>query len=1297
MNSPSELSDYADWKVICNGHEDEEKPTDDRKPLAQTLSIPKTTMCIISDAKNDLSTVTELASPKLKLPQLSNDTTERVFPVRSVMSFDSTSSSALQTPSLDKLESPISPFSDTVRLLDETKTANSARSQMPNVNERQSTLTRRPDHLSRMHQRNQKTVSVSPSLSGVPTLKHPVASSDHPLSSLNESWELLSISEQLQQMIEEGGAVLSTGSPTEGVQFSRDNERDIEIQSSGALLVVCESGGNLIVQVASSNSPELLGHTPDELFELQSICKILPDTAKNAFLSHAEFVVDDEYEVELVGPEVFSLLLLTSEGKTKSFWCTMHTSKMYKDYIICELEPADSADSPDAGSGHTIEEHSKTESFSRSSEKETGTRAVPFYQSSSLGQQNEAVGLELLNALPRILRKLSSAQTLEALVHHAISILQQLTRFHRATMYHFDSDRNGVVIADDTDPSLAPDSYEGFHFEESAFPGHMKKQYLRNTVSFSYRGGEDVAKLVYRASINRLSLDLSHCYLPATSSPLSTSARSPIYACLSIGIYVFGKLWGLVSCQSYDKTLRLHPLVQRVSWFMSEAISSNIERLSYTLPFQLQAQDTSAEETPIRRGSKTPSGDLLALFGAEYAAAFILGETKILGKPTDSQEVLVLLEYLRAKALDTVLWSTDILADFEDLDYSPGFRHLSGLLYIPLSADGHDFIIFFRGPPGIDLVPDCFGNVPDQQNSPSGLNRRTEWSAAEFGKASILSLLYRTFTDIWQEKEVAMQNNQLMRLLLANSAHEFRTPLNAIINYLEIALDGTLNQETRENLSRSHSASKSLVYIINDLLDLTNAENGQNLIKDEVFSLSETLCEATDIFWEEARQKHVDLQVVQHSDLPCVLGDQRRVRQVITNLISNAIQHTSSGAVTIQSCILSDLWEPGHIAVEVAIHDTGLGMSQQTMETLFCELEQVSNKGYMQNPKFYGKSSDATTLETESVLGLGLALVARIVRNMNGQLSLKSEEGKGSCFKIRLKFPLPNEEDDTRTAAYAPSQHYLLQDAEGSDPLDSNQGQGKQFETKAEIKDGIPCHCGDDNLPKFTSESQDTSSVNVDVALKTGESRKITIPPSTTPGNNISAAEATVAKCHSPVSSPKTPTKPEPEEADNGSKLHVLVAEDDPINSSIVKKRLEKLGYSVRMTGNGKECAAAYREDSSFDAVLMDLQMPIVDGLSATKMIREHELQASESEPPTWHGSHRKHIPVFAVSASLIEKDLQTYVDGGFDGWIMKPIDFQRVHALLGGVISTQMRNNCLYKPGMWEIGGWFARCEGSD
>ncbi|KAJ5515485.1 hypothetical protein N7527_007045 [Penicillium freii] len=1309
MSSPSDIKDNGDWMVIYddrneddqNGKNDE-KPSRRRQSLARTLSIPKT-MCIMSDNKTEISTVAELLSPKLKLPQLGIGSAERVFPVRSVVSFDSTPSSALQTPSLDKLETPISPFSDTWSAGFTNEQAASQQNNPPGKSTNAvDGAPNRPDSLVGLHQKSGGGGEISPLLKGQSYASHNL---DH--------------LEQLKNTVQNGGEILDFHKTTKGIYYSHEDEEDIFIQSFGALVVITESDGNFEVQIASDNTKEIIGHSPDNLFELQTFCGILPSSQQSNFFAHAHFVLSDDYSVEDSGPEVFSISVLSSDGYIQRTWCTIHTSTVYKNYVICEFQPEaqetnydphlESPDSQmttsdtrnlDMTSGAFLEgvrppgkdRDARTNkvpdsSDSRSLDITSGAFPEDVHPPGKYhGARNSKVpdSSELLNTVPRILQRLANSQTLEALVQHTITTLQGLVEFDRTTMYHFDSDRNGIVVADRIDTSSGLTSYEGMHFPESTFPDGLKKLYTRNTACFSYSGSQGSSKLVYRASTNKRPLDMSNTYL-STAPALSTPhIDNHVKACLSIQINVFGKLWGLISCQSYDGSQRLHPLIQKVCWFVAAAVSSNIERLSYTLPFQFRGPHISLNKANTPQAIKTPPGDLLSLFGADYAAASIMGDSKILGKPIDSQEVLVLFEFMKAKDNDTVFWSGDIATDFQDLNYSPGFHHLSGLLYVPLSADGRDFIIFFRA----DLDS---GNLASDSER---LNQQREWSSAEFGKGSVLSLLYRTFTDIWQEKEATLQNNQLMRLLLANSAHEFRTPLNAIINYLEIVLDGSLDQETRDHISRSHSASKSLVYIINDLLDLTNAENGQRLIKDETFDLSETLTEATDIFWEEARQKHVDLQVVQHAALPPVLGDQRRVRQVITNLISNAIQHTSTGAVTIESCVVPEPLEPDHICVEVAIHDTGSGMSQQTVETLFCELEQVSNKGYMQNPKSYERISTGQVFETESVLGLGLALVARIVRNMNGQLSLKSEEGKGSCFKIRLAFPLPDEDSGQKQNMCATPNEPLQEDERKQE---SKQDTTSSSCRKSQKEDGIPCECGQ------SSEFESAETIVVDVSLKTGESKAISVSgqqleqsnppdkptpslPKKDPSQSSETSRSPLRETLSISPMTKSPTVHPSASPTMDWNLHVLVAEDDPTNSTIVQKRLQKCGHTVHMTSNGKECAYAYKANpTGFDAVLMDLQMPIVDGLGATQMIREYEQQelANEATPAP-------RIPIFAVSASLLEENRKMYMDSGFDGWVMKPIDFHRVDRLLGGVRLQWVREEVVYRPGVWEAGGWF-------
>jgi hypothetical protein len=232
-----------------------------------------------------------------------------------------------------------------------------------------------------------------------------------------------------------------------------------------------------------------------------------------------------------------------------------------------------------------------------------------------------------------------------------------------------------------------------------------------------------------------------------------------------------------------------------------------------------------------------------------------------------------------------------------------------------------------------------------------------------------------------------------------------RTPLNAIINYLEIALEGTLDKETRENLAKSHSASKSLIYVINDLLDLTKTEEGQELIKDEILDLPACIAEATEAFKVDAKRKGISYEVLEHPGLPkYVHGDYRRVRQVVANVTANAMQHTTKGSVKVESYVVEV--QECRVRLEIAVHDTGCGMSNEKLDNLFQDLEQVSAD------LDESESLDASLDETRDgrTLGLGLAIVARIVRNMDGQLRLTSNEGVGSRFVIQLPFELPTGE-----------------------------------------------------------------------------------------------------------------------------------------------------------------------------------------------------------------------------------------------------------------------------------------------
>lgn len=500
---------------------------------------------------------------------------------------------------------------------------------------------------------------------------------------------------------------------------------------------------------------------------------------------------------------------------------------------------------------------------------------------------------------------------------------------------------------------------------------------------------------------------------------------------------------------------------------------------------------------------------------------------------------------------------------------------------------------------------------------------------------------------------------------------------------MEIALEGTLDPETRESLAKSHSASKSLIYVINDLLDLTKAEAGQELIKYEVFDLPGTIKEATDTFKGDAMRKDIDYKVIGHPEIPKhVYGDQRRIRQVLSNLTANAMQNTTSGWIHVHSHLV----ERGErqALIEFVIEDSGAGMSSQKLDALFRDLEQVStadDEDLFPNQERSPNAIPADGTERRP-LGLGLAIVGRIVGAMNGQLRLKSEEGKGSRFVVQLPFEVSEDENPGSTGAsidnivvgssFRSSHKSSAPIGEGEVML-INKVNSEKFESlirKRSVEDMNSFKSGSSNKSKASAKSDvdrlidaisephmiampeteeirlqrsnskgsansrrsagtmgTNRTVNIGVIQDEGPERPGILARSRSYGGEVvpehrrSLVEGSVGSEF--VTDNKTPLKavriPEefqdtvPEKSQNVSHvlfdladrpthtktktanfLEVLVAEDDPINSRIIKKRLEKSGHTIHTTVNGEECFGAYKEKPKhFDVILMDMQVSI--------------------------------------------------------------------------------------------------------
>ena len=1099
----------------------------------------------------------------------------------------------------------------------------------------------------------------------------------------------------------DGGHAILTGRDGDTLQRCEDEPIHIPgaVQGFGLLIALSEStDGKLVVRVASENSRRIIGYSPRELFKLDNFCDILSDEQADNLLDHLDFIKDDDADPATNGPEVFTLAIRSPSHKILKLWCAMHINESNPDMIICEFELEDDPECPLVPAETQTPEPPEDTLLSCPTEEEIAESTVIMSKPlrvlrSARKRKGEAAAMEVFNIMSQVQEQLASAPTLEKFLKVLVGVVKELTGFHRVMIYQFDHTWNGKVVTELVDPRATKDLYKGLNFPASDIPKQARDLYKINKVRLLYDRDQETARLVCR-SLEDLEtpLDMTYAYLRAMSPiHIKYLANMAVRASMSISINAFGTLWGLVACHAYGpKGMRVSFPIRKMCRLVGDSASRNIEHLSYASRLQARKLiNTVPSEGNPSGYIVASSDDLLKLFNADYGLLSIRDETKILGRLEQTQEALALLEYLRIRQITSVISSEDIVADFPDLRYPPGFTVIAGLLFVPLSTGGNDFIVFFRhgqtrevkwaGNPYEKSVQDGTEGYLEPRKSfrtwsETVVGKCSQWTEEQIETAAVLCLVYGKFIEVWREKEAALQNSQLTRLLLSNSAHEVRTPLNAIINYLEIALEGSLDAETRENLSKSHSASKSLIYVINDLLDLTKTEEGNDLIKGEVFDLPATVREAAEVFAGDAKRKHLAFQVMENPGVPqFVIGDQRRIRQAISNVTANAIQNTEKGSVTVDLRLV----EGGdkHIEIDIEIQDTGVGMSTKKLDALFRELEQVQSESEDILQEKLGPDSKLLTTGTSErrTLGLGLAVVARIVRNMNGQLRLKSEEGKGSRFVMQLGFDLPPQEDNTTvtdggieagitplsvlpsTPPVEAGEVYLVNKSAQKAP-ERPQGGTSRRDSRDSMRSTISAN----SLKSLRRVSSATS--DVERLIDAMQDLHMVPSPGLTQTRNSKSADRSTQHAHtspklgrpglsrahtssglalestegtdlrldavpgqvsvvdsrttyrplrvsggldkstiSPEATPRSanrvlfeiPDKPvervSPPTADH---LHVLVAEDDPVNSKIIKKRLEKYGHDVYLTINGEECANAYGEKATFfDVVLMDMQV----------------------------------------------------------------------------------------------------------
>ncbi|KAE9974542.1 hypothetical protein BLS_003093 [Venturia inaequalis] len=1258
-----------------------------------------------------------------------------------------------------------------------------------------------------------------------------------PKSNLSKS-RRASVGDKQPQVAERAQLILSNQGPprvttaasTQGVVYRRCEDEPIHapgnIQNFGALLgLKFNARGDLQVRIASENSRSIIGYGVEQLFALPSFLDVLQHETRQEMIEHINYLFHVSGPLkEETQLDIFRMVIGFPYEPDVELWCALHLCPNAEGLLICEFEKyVDTFYTKDILAAKRLPAMTPIQTNSQLSAEDfkksttSASKPLPVLEIARKRDDTHFSSMDIFKAMTQAQQQISACTSLSSLFDVVVGIVSEITNFHRVMFYRFDTEMNGCVEAELHDPRASDDFFKGMHFPASDIPVQAQRLYIINRIRLLHDRAAETARLVCRNKEDfSQPLDLTHSYLRSIS-PVHCKylANMNVRATMSISLVINKKLWGLIACHQYgSQGIKVALPIRELCRTIGESASSKIQQL-------LMAQRIQARTGPIADptalnpdsfiGSSSTS-EILRLVDADCGYLSCGDKSAVIGYMDPYEETLAVINYLQSCHFSTVQRSCNIKKDF------PGLAHvglstidaIGGLLFIPLHAKDieNPFLVFMRksqlrqvrwaGNPyakqlkaGTEYLQPR-NSFKKWEETIAGTSR--EWTEDQMDTASLLSTVYNKMIESWREKKPISENAQID--LIRNSTNEIESPLNLLINSLEMASDDNLDERMRDILKQAYEASNSIINKVETLLSLTDIEaNAKFDHSGETFDLKSTTTRALQTLHKEARRNGFQFTMSVHDQLPGhVKGSNDQFRTLLDHLVQSALK---LGSTTVQCNVFVSRREAQNSTILIQIKDSGPGLSGPQLNKLIVSLENGQDEIEL--------AHENQTVEEDS--GLAIAAISAYVKQRNGKIQV-TNDSTGTLISLELPFehvPPPVQAGDPRrlrnifqqTSSRSPrgrglkpldrsamgptspspfsasqSTKYLVHP---SQPLGLRQTSVLSSESLPDVRSRTsrssrttrstspppPLH---PEMPNHSRSSRGSPSSSPSPPMEFAKpvrrlSKRIQSPvthqpqqqhqqqqqqmwdradsPSRPPNKALPAPpgapradsltlvslrqddfplppvrrieERSSTLSGNPLLSPVREDFQNKTKQNGQSKMNVLIADDDPHSVRALDESLSKWGARCTLSGDGQECHDRFEiAPDNFDVILMELKLPTIDGPLSTRMIRFLEKELTQSRRFTTLPSptsprhpdpsseinkkNRTRIPILALSSSPISEGRRfELLQAGFDGWLLKPIDFKRLERVLEGVIEVKAKREFLFSAAEAERGGgWF-------